>query len=401
MKKQIAGILALLLIVSIALCGCGKKTDSPDAADSTKHSFVLFTMENGESFKVELYPEYAPKTVENFLKLVNDGFYDGLTFHRIVDDFMAQGGDPSLSGKAEAPSIKGEFAENGFAQNTLHHERGIISMARTTDPDSASSQFFICYSDTYSSSLDNKYAAFGKVVEGMETVDNFLKVQRSYNSLGELATPVTPIVIAHAQVVSGEIAVPVTDTMLPTEESTAAPAEDTTAAVDLKHSFVKFTMENGETFKVELYPEYAPKTVENFLKLVNNGFYDGLTFHRIVNDFMAQGGDPALSGKAEAPSIKGEFAANGFTQNTLHHDRGVISMARTTVPDSASSQFFICYSDTYSSSLDNNYAAFGKVVEGMETVDNFLKVERTANSLGEMATPVTPIVISNARVVEQ
>lgn len=204
MKKWICMLLAAVLTLTL-LGGCGKSetkdAGNDDGTGETTHSFVLFTMEDGGTFKIELYPEYAPKTVENFLKLVSEGFYDGLTFHRIVDDFMAQGGDPALSGKSEAPSIKGEFAENGFAQNTLHHDRGVISMARTSFPDSASSQFFICYSDTYSSSLDGKYAAFGQVIEGMETVDGFLKVERSYNSMGELATPVTPIVIAHAEVV--------------------------------------------------------------------------------------------------------------------------------------------------------------------------------------------------------
>lgn len=205
MKKWICMLLAAVLMLTL-LGGCGKAQKTEPASDGAgasdaQHSFVLFTMENGGTFKIELYPEYAPKTVENFLKLVSEGFYDGLTFHRVVDDFMAQGGDPTLSGKKEADSIYGEFASNGFAQNTLRHDRGVISMARTTVPDSASSQFFICYSDKYTASLDGNYAAFGKVIEGMETVDGFLKVERSYNSMGELATPVTPIVIAHAEVV--------------------------------------------------------------------------------------------------------------------------------------------------------------------------------------------------------
>lgn len=200
MKKWICMLLSAVLLLTL-LTGCGKDKEPADAASVSEHSLVLFTMENGDTFKVELYPEYAPKTVENFLKLVSEGFYDGLTFHRIVDDFMAQGGDPNLSGKREADSIYGEFSSNGFAQNTLHHDRGVISMARTNVPDSASSQFFICYSDRYAASLDGNYAAFGQVIEGMETVDAFLKVERTYNSMGELATPVTPIVIAHAEVV--------------------------------------------------------------------------------------------------------------------------------------------------------------------------------------------------------
>ena len=157
-------------------------------------------MENGGSFVIELYPEYAPDTCDNFKKLVASGFYDGLTFHRIVDGFMAQGGDGSDSAKAsEAQPIYGEFASNGFSQNTLSHQRGVVSMARTNDPNSASSQFFICYGDA--SFLDGKYAAFGKVVEGMETVDDFCKVERVYNSMGELAMPKEPLKIAKAEVV--------------------------------------------------------------------------------------------------------------------------------------------------------------------------------------------------------
>ena len=159
-------------------------------------------------------------------------------------------------------------------------------------------------------------------------------------------------------------------------------------------------MENGSTFKMELYPEYAPKTVENYLKLVGEGFYNGLTFHRVVEGFMAQGGDPEGTGNGgAAETIPGEFASNGFTQNTLSHTRGVVSMARATPPDSASSQFFICYADA--SFLDGNYAAFGKVIEGMETVDDFLKIERTMGSDGAISKPVTPIVIASAQIIAQ
>ena len=163
------------------------------------------------------------------------------------------------------------------------------------------------------------------------------------------------------------------------------------------HPVVTFEMENGKKFKIELYPEYAPQTVANFVELAKSGFYNGITFHRIVEGFMAQGGDPEGNGTGGAEhNIKGEFAANGFTQNTLSHTRGVISMARSGHPDSASSQFFICYDDA--SFLDGSYAAFGKVIEGMEVVDDFLKVERKANEMGEMAIPVEPVVIKTVTV---
>ncbi len=158
-------------------------------------------------------------------------------------------------------------------------------------------------------------------------------------------------------------------------------------------------MENRGSFTLELYPEYAPETVANFVKLASEGFYNGVIFHRVVDNFMAQGGDPTGTGMGgSGTNIKGEFAANGFKQNTLSHTRGVISMARSQMPDSASSQFFICYGDC--SFLDGNYAAFGKVVEGMEVVDSFLDEYRTYNSMGEKASPVEPIRIESMTVAE-
>lgn len=132
-------------------------------------------------------------------------------------------------------------------------------------------------------------------------------------------------------------------------------------------------MENGDEIKAELYPETAPKTVENFLKLVDEKFYDGLIFHRVIKGFMIQGGDPTGTGMGGSKdTIVGEFRANGF-QNDLAHTRGVLSMARTNMPNSASSQFFIMHQDA--PHLDGQYAAFGKVIEGMEAVDKIASVK--------------------------
>ncbi|MCQ2603230.1 MAG: peptidylprolyl isomerase [Clostridia bacterium] len=131
-------------------------------------------MENGETFVIELYPEYAPETCANFINLVNEKFYDGLTFHRVVDGFMAQGGE----GKGAVKTIKGEFAVNGV-NNKISHKRGVISMARSQSFNSASSQFFICHADA--TFLDRQYAAFGEVVEGIETVDKIAAVPTNYN----------------------------------------------------------------------------------------------------------------------------------------------------------------------------------------------------------------------------
>ena len=200
MKKFIK-ILALIAVALLVFCSCGQSSDSnSEVSSSAEHTKVLFTMESGDTFTIELYPEYAPETCENFIKLVKEGFYDGLTFHRVVEDFMAQGGDPNGDGTGgSSETIKGEFSQNGFTQNTLSHERGVVSMARSNDYDSASSQFFICYADC--SFLDGQYAAFGKVVDGMDTVDGFLDVERTTGSDGAESSPVTPIVIESATIV--------------------------------------------------------------------------------------------------------------------------------------------------------------------------------------------------------
>ncbi len=131
---------------------------------------ITFEMENGKIFKAELYPEKAPNTVNNFLSLVNKGFYNGIIFHRVIAGFMIQGGDPDGRGTGgPGYHIAGEFSSNGFAQNDLKHERGVLSMARAQQPDSAGSQFFVMHDDA--EYLDGQYAAFGRVIEGMETVD--------------------------------------------------------------------------------------------------------------------------------------------------------------------------------------------------------------------------------------
>ena len=139
---------------------------------------ITITMANGKKIKIELYPDTAPITVENFIKLVRDGFYDGLTFHRVIPGFMIQGGCPNGTGTG-GPGwhIKGEFASNGV-ENPLKHTRGVISMARPMDPDSAGSQFFIMHQDA--PHLDGQYAAFGKVVEGMDVVDEIASVQTDF-----------------------------------------------------------------------------------------------------------------------------------------------------------------------------------------------------------------------------
>ena len=228
MYKKFTAFLAAFAMLSAAVTGCGPEgttttadkdpsqteavTEAEDTAETEEAPAaaepvatealepVVADVTDRRDFIITLYPEYAPITCENFEKLVNDGFYDGLTFHRIVDGFMAQGGDPNGNGTGGSNvTIKGEFPSNGV-DNKLSHTRGVISMARSSDPDSASSQFFICYDDSCKQ-LDGNYAAFGEVTDGMEVVDAFLAVPRDYNSMYEVAIPLTPVQIVKAEMI--------------------------------------------------------------------------------------------------------------------------------------------------------------------------------------------------------
>ena len=189
-------------------------------------------------------------------------------------------------------------------------------------------------------------------------------------------------------------------TATPNADMTAIKAEiDSMAVADFTETiktteYVKLTIQHYGDVIIRLRSDIAPITVENFQKLVGEGFYDGLTFHRIVQSFMIQGGDPKGDGTGgSGTTIKGEFKINGV-QNDLSHVTGVISMARRSSPyDSATSQFFICNSDSYTSSLDGSYAAFGYVVAGLDVVLTVSQVEVQTNSSGENSQPVEPVVI--------
>jgi len=175
-------------------------------------------------------------------------------------------------------------------------------------------------------------------------------------------------------------------TVEPTPEQTGFVATD----------YVQIDIENYGSITAELYGEEAPITVENFMGLVDEGFYDGLTFHRIISDFMIQGGDPLGNGTGGSDKkIKGEFASNGV-ENDISHTRGTLSMARSSANDSASSQFFIMHGDA--DYLDGNYAAFGRVLSGIEVVDDIVKNTPTTDSNGTVRSANQPKIVSIKRI---
>ncbi len=166
-----------------------------------EHPKIRIVVKEYGAMEAELYPEMAPLTVANFVKLANEKFFDGLIFHRVISGFMLQGGGyyEDMSEK-DTPAIRGEFRANGFAQNTLKHTRGVLSMARTMDPNSASSQFFIMHKN--SPHLDGQYAAFGKVVAGDEVIDKIAAVQTGNYGWYMQDVPTTPVVIETIEVIA-------------------------------------------------------------------------------------------------------------------------------------------------------------------------------------------------------
>lgn len=198
--KNFIKIVFLTVLTIVLFTACSSGTNSETTIITGKPT-VEIEMQNGGKMVLELYPELAPETVSNFVGLVEKGFYNGLTFHRIVEGFMIQGGDPEGTGMGGSDkNIKGEFSSNGFDKNTLSHTKGVISMARSSDPNSASSQFFIVQGDA--SNLDGEYAAFGKLTEGEGVLDRIAATPVYDSGSGEVSTPETPIVIKTIKLLS-------------------------------------------------------------------------------------------------------------------------------------------------------------------------------------------------------
>ena len=195
MRKQLC--IVLLLMSALLLCACGSKTaetaepaGSAEAAEGLHH--VELVVKDYGTITLELDADAAPITVANFLKLAESGFYDGLTFHRVMDGFMIQGGDPDGNGSGgSGETIKGEFAQNGV-DNPISHVKGVISMARAKNPDSASSQFFITVAD--SAFLDGAYAAFGHVTDGMDVAEQIAKDAKPIDNNGTIPADQQPVI---------------------------------------------------------------------------------------------------------------------------------------------------------------------------------------------------------------
>lgn len=442
--------------------------------------FIVIRVQNYGDIVVVMRSDIAPKTVDNFKKLVSDGFYTDLIFHRVIKDFMIQGGGMYASGAGkDANSIVGEFTANGF-DNKLQHVKGVISMARATSMDSASSQFFLMHEK--SPHLDSQYAGFGYVLAGLDVVDAIANCKVN-NPSSSSPSPVEDIVIKEAFFVKPiegtglastveykpcehtygdwEDETPATCTKTGTQKRECTQCSNTQTKVSavIQHNydasictmcgdynfeanvntdggvldtsatgtgesidmeavseqigayddtdfvksesvtdFVAIKVKGYGSIVLALRGDVAPITVENFKKLVSEGFYNDIIFHRVVKNFMIQGGYKTSTGSTKtADKIVGEFELNGH-KNNLSHIAGVISMARATTYDSASSQIFIMHAD-YADQLDGNYAAFGYVLAGLDVVDAIANC-KVDNPNSQMPAPIENVVIEEMFFVE-
>ena len=304
---------------------------------------------------VELFPDSAPKNVES---LARKGFYNGLTFHRLVPGFVIQGGDPKGDGTG-GPDYTVP------AEIRMPHVRGAFAMARTNNPAKANSscQFYICLQALQQ--LDGNYTVIGQTRKGMDVVDSIAKAPRDGND-----KPLKPVVIEKITVDMGE----------PTWES-ATPHPTTR-----ERHFMNIEFRDFGKVKIELFPNDAPKNVANVESLARKGFYDGLTIHRVVPGYVIQGGDPKGDGTG-GPDY------NVPAEIKLKHIRGAVAMARTENPEMASSscQFYICLAPL--TMLDGKYTVIGQVLDGMDAVDRIAMVSRDDND-----KPDKPIVMTKVTI---
>jgi len=366
----------LLLLLTIILAGCSTDYSELPYAEyiNDTNPEVTIDFEGYGDITLQLFPEVAPNTVNNFLELAGDDYYSEIIMHRIIKDFMIQGGDPDGTGGGGAGhTISGEFTENGHANNLLHY-RGVISMARSQAFNSASSQFFIVHEDSLF--LDGNYAGFGGMISGFDVLDEIANVATTSDRPDEAVTikSVKVNMNGYEPVETSIVKEMSVEFFLPGEYR-----NETNPVVSIMFA-------NDQEIQIELFPEVAPDSVENFLNLIEDEFYLNNSIHTVLKDFLIQGGDPNGDGTGGSDTtIMGEFKENGF-DNSLSHVRGVIAMYRENDPNSASSQFFIVQMDSVR--LDGYFAAFGAILTGFETLDAIANVE-----VSDTGRPIEEIVI--------
>lgn len=300
------------------------------------------------SFRFEFAPAKAPKHVEQFIRLAAEGYYDGSAFHRVVANGIIQGGDPLLKnpktprnlwGTGGLNLLPGEFSD-------LKHERGVVSTVRIPNKaDSDGSQFFVCIAPQ--PSLDGQFSTFGRVTEGLDVVERISQVPTGDNGITLQPVRIVKITIEKKKV----------------QPYLTATPDEMRKTVTLKTTL--------GSVKIKMEPDWAPENVRNFLTLASTGWYNGTVFHRVVKDFVVQGG--TIAGQRAHPADRWVHPIKGEFRSDVKHVRGIVSMAHGDDPDSATTSFFLMLGAA--DNLDGHYSAFGRIVEGLGLLDAFEKEE--------------------------
>jgi cyclophilin family peptidyl-prolyl cis-trans isomerase len=297
------------------------------------------------------FPDKAPKHVQQFIKRARAGFYDGSAFHRVIPRGIIQGGDPNLKAPQKPRQQWGTGALNEMADefSDLKHIRGTVSTVRVPGrAASGGAQFFICASPQ--PQLDDQYSAFGQVSEGIEVVDKISLVPAD-----DKQTTVNPVKITSIKI----------------EPKKVEPFKDATLDQMRKDVLIRTSL--GD-ITIQMEPNLAPEHVRNFLMLVESGWYDHTAFHRVVPGFVIQGGIGATRAEG-APHASDKWVRNLRAEfSPVKHIRGTLSMARGDAPNSASTSFFIVLGPA--PHLDNKYTVFGRVIDGLDTLEQIERVAR-------------------------
>jgi cyclophilin family peptidyl-prolyl cis-trans isomerase len=336
---------------------------------------VLLETTSGE-VGIGFFGDKAPEHVRNFLLHCRSGFYEGTYFHRVIPGFMIQGGDPNTKNDDPADDGSGGHSYKGLGKflkaefNEHKHVRGIVSMARSTEPDSAGSQFFIMVEEK--AALDGKYSAFGRVLFGMEAVDKIVSTPGAKIPGDDGVNPTEHQFIKTARVLY-QTSKQIKAAAYEAERRRALTALETPKG---KQHVAILDTTQGKVY-IRFFCDKAPLHVYNFLEHCRSGFYKGTYFHRVFPGFMIQGGDPNTKDDDPKNDGKGGHSYKGLGKflkaefNDTDHVRGILSMARSTDPDSAGSQFFILVAAN--SGLNGKYSAFGRVIRGMSAVDKIVR----------------------------
>ena len=443
MKKISAIALALLLILSLVfVTACNKNEDDelnssylssvgPKLANSLSYkeppvkgeAIVILNVEDFGDIKIKLFQNEAPLACENFLTHCNNGYYDNVIFHRVINDFMIQSGDPEGTGWGGESIWGKDFKDEPHIY--LKPVRGMLCMANTGSPSSNSSQFFIVQTEE-APWLNNAHTVFGYVFEGMDVVDAIAATPCGGE---DNSTPITEVKINSANVILNAVEYTyedwinnqsannvntsstdtpdntndpditeeknnaITPSTDPSSDSSAGPAQ--TSPDDYKNppvegeKIVVMTIKDFGDIKIKFFPHEAPLACENFLTHCENGYYNGLKFHRVINDFMIQGGDPLGLGIG-GESIWGTPFQDEFSDN-LRNVKGMLSMANSG-PATNGSQFFIVQAEE-TPWLNNAHTVFGYVFEGIDVVDAI------ANTPCNDSIPMNDVIIEKAEVM--